>query len=287
MKQVKERRGVAAGVGALALLGLVSCGGVEDAGEMEAALSDPGRPAGRPRLAQRMSVEQAVEGYRRDPEVLYAEPNYIYDLNAVPNDPGFGQLWGLHNTGQLGGIIDADINAPEAWNITTGSSNVVIGVLDTGVDYTHQDLAANMFTNPGEIAGNGIDDDGNGWVDDVHGISATAESGDPMDTHGHGTHVSGTIAARGNNGIGVAGVSWNAVHGLLPRPEDPAEQPGRHRRHEQLVGRRPALAGAVRRDQRPPAGHDNIISVLATDRFDQRAYFSNYGPPPPPRATRS
>ncbi|TMQ25595.1 MAG: peptidase S8, partial [Deltaproteobacteria bacterium] len=161
-------------------------------------------------VPQGATVEQMAEAYRSDPEVLYAELDYVYQLATVPDDPSFGTLWGMNNTGQFGGVFDADINAPEAWNITTGSSSVVLGLLDTGVDYNHQDLAANIFTNPGEIPGNGIDDDGDGWIDDIHGIDAIAESGDPMDTEGHGTHVSGTMAARGNNGTGVAGVNWNA-----------------------------------------------------------------------------
>ena len=125
-----------------------------------------------------------------------------------PNDPSFGQTWGLNNTGQTSGqagVADADIDAPEAWDLTTGSRSIVVGVIDTGVDYTHPDLAANIWTNPGEIAGNGIDDDGNGFVDDVHGYDFANNDGDPMDDNGHGTHVAGTIAAVGNNGIGVAG----------------------------------------------------------------------------------
>jgi subtilisin family serine protease len=116
----------------------------------------------------------------------------------------------LHNDGQSGGTSDADIDAPEAWDISTGSSEVIVAVIDTGVDYNHVDLAANMWSNPGEIPGNGIDDDGNGYVDDVHGINAINNSGDPMDDHGHGTHCAGTIAAVGNNGQGVVGVNWTA-----------------------------------------------------------------------------
>src|SRR5262249_17056604 len=108
-----------------------------------------------------------------------------------------------------GGTPDADIDAPEAWDVTTGSSRVVVAVLDTGVDYTHPDLAANIWTNPGEIPGNGIDDDHNGYVDDVPGYDFANNDPDPMDDQGHGTHVAGTIGAVGNNGVGVVGVAWN------------------------------------------------------------------------------
>ena len=153
-------------------------------------------------------VEEALHEYRKDPDVLYAEPNYIFEVQTTPNDPSFANLWGLHNTGQTSGTIDADINASEAWNITTGSPETIVAVIDTGVDYNHQDLADNIWVNPGEIQGNGIDDDGNGYVDDVHGINAITGSGDPLDDHNHGTHVSGTIAAAGNNSLGVTGVNW-------------------------------------------------------------------------------
>jgi serine protease len=150
-------------------------------------------------------LDEIIDTYTKDPDVLYAEPNFIYTIQTVPNDPSFGSLWGLNNTGR-----DSDINAPEAWDIVTGSPDTIVAVIDTGVDYKHQDLLDNIWVNPGEIPGNGIDDDGNGYIDDVHGINAITGKGDPMDDHYHGTHVSGTIAASGNNGIGVAGINWNA-----------------------------------------------------------------------------
>jgi subtilisin family serine protease len=143
--------------------------------------------------------------------VQYAEPDYyMKHISAVPNDPAFGELWGLQNTGQAGGTSGADIDVASVWNNFVGSSNTVIAIIDSGVDYTHPDLAANMWRNPGEIPGDGIDNDGNGYVDDIFGIDTANNDSDPFDDVGHGTHVAGTAAAVGNNGVGVAGVNWAA-----------------------------------------------------------------------------
>ncbi len=148
-------------------------------------------------------VEDVVAELQKDSRVEYAEPDYIvHATTTTPNDPLFGQLWGM-----------TKIQAPQAWDLTTGGS-VLIGVIDSGVDYNHPDLAANMWTNPGESGGgketNGIDDDNNGYIDDVHGYDFVNNDGDPMDDQFHGTHVAGTIAAVGNNGVGVVGVNWSA-----------------------------------------------------------------------------
>src|SRR5262249_44280929 len=138
-----------------------------------------------------------------------AEPNAVLMPAQVPNDPDFQRDYGLRNTGQTGGTPDADIDADEAWDVTTGSSSIVVAVIDTGVDYTHPDLAANMWHNPGEIPGNKKDDDGNGFVDDYYGYDFLNKDGDPMDDDGHGTHVAGTIGMVGNNAVGATGVNWN------------------------------------------------------------------------------
>ncbi len=140
--------------------------------------------------------------------VRRVEFNYKVQSCAIPNDTLFPQQWGLHNTGQSGGTLDADVDAPQAWNTTTGSEQILVGVIDSGIDYHHPDLIDNMWTNPNEIP-NGQDDDGNGYIDDIHGIDAITGEGDPMDDYGHGTIVAGIIGAKGNNLMGTAGVCWD------------------------------------------------------------------------------
>lgn len=142
-------------------------------------------------------------------EAEYIEPNYVVHATGVPDDARFAEQWALNNTGASGGTADVDIDAPEAWNVTTGNAEVVVGIVDTGVDYTHPDLAANIWTNPGEVGGNGADDDGDGVVDDVHGYNAITRGGDPLDDNNHGTHVAGVIGALANNAAGIAGVNWH------------------------------------------------------------------------------
>ena len=154
------------------------------------------------RLQSGDDVRRAAAALERDPDVLYAEPNYVFRTSLVPDDPGFVDTWGLRA-----------ISAPAAWDVTTGSTSVTVGVVDTGVAATHPDLAPNIWTNPGETA-NGLDDDGNGRVDDLHGWDFASGDANPGDDNGHGTHVAGTIGARGNDGYGVPGVAWNVS--LMP-----------------------------------------------------------------------
>lgn len=187
------------------------------------------------------SEEGIIQRLNGRDDIAYAEPNYIYrttlykqgyyvdnagDGLNIPNDEHFGKLWGLHNTGSTDSytaVADADIDAPEAWEQGyTGSHDIVVAIIDTGSDYTHPDLVANAWINEGESGtytdkdGKVVDkstdkkdNDGNGFVDDVHGWDFVNDDNDPMDDNNHGTHVSGTIGAVGNNGIGVAGVVWN------------------------------------------------------------------------------
>ena len=170
-------------------------------------------------------VQSAITAYESNPDVLYAQPDYIIsiipdqpgsiinEINSatilsLPNDADFSYQWGFHNTGLAGGTPGADINAPAAWDISTGSNSVVVAVIDTGVLYTHSDLASNIWINTDELPGNGIDDDLNGYTDDIRGWNFVNSSNNPIDDQEHGTHVSGTIGAVGNNAIGVAGVNW-------------------------------------------------------------------------------
>ena len=162
------------------------------------------------KLGAGVSVEQAVERLRGRPGVEYAEPDYELRVEGAPNDEWFPYLWSLDNTGQTGGTPGADIHAVQAWDVFTGDPHLKIGVIDTGIDYTHHDLVANVWTNPGEIPDNGLDDDGNGYVDDVHGYDFANGDGDPFDDHSHGTMVAGIIAGKGDNLIGVPGVCWQA-----------------------------------------------------------------------------
>jgi subtilisin family serine protease len=159
-------------------------------------------------LAPGTDIGQAIRDYQSDPNVLFVEPDFRVSLMMEPNDPDYFHQWGFHNGGTSGGIEDADIDAPEAWDVTTGSHDVIVAVIDTGVDYTHPDLADNIWVNTEEIPGNKKDDDGNGYVDDIHGYDFVNRDGNPMDDHFHGTHVAGTIGAVGANEIGVVGVAW-------------------------------------------------------------------------------
>ena len=183
----------------------------------------PGSRLGVVDIPDDLSVAAAVERYEASPEVEYAEPNYVYQLAQdvpTPSDPKFPQMYDLDNRGQYGGTFDADIDAPEAWKATTGSAETVVAVIDTGVDINHQDLRDNIWTNPGESgvdasgndkATNGVDDDSNGYVDDVHGWDFYSDDNSVFDgarKDTHATHVAGTIAATGNNEVGVTGVNW-------------------------------------------------------------------------------
>lgn len=172
------------------------------------------------KLPPDISVEAAIDHYKGDPNVIYAEPNYIIRFMAkFPEDTDFQKLWGLHNTAQellvneetFGGTEDADIDAPEAWDITTGSEDVVVAVLDSGVSISHPEMNANIWVNSAEQTGTDeVDDDGNGYVDDIYGWDFWDNDATPVDYNNHGTHIAGTIAALGDNNAGITGVNWQA-----------------------------------------------------------------------------
>jgi subtilisin family serine protease len=182
------------------------------------------------RITSGLSVEEAVERYSADPNVEFAEPNYIGEaaqrvLNNAemwPNDwtfddtrPEYGFQWALDNWGQTGGIVDADIDAPQMWRMKRhAGSEMIVAILDTGIDWSHEDLAANIWQNPGEIVGDGIDNDENNYIDDIRGWDFIENDNDPEDMVGHGTHVAGIIGAVGNNGKGICGVCWSVK--LMP-----------------------------------------------------------------------
>jgi subtilisin family serine protease len=267
-----------------------------------------------------MAVDEILTVVQGLPELFeYAEPDYLVSVeNNEPNDPAYtsGKLWGLHNLTEFGGPPEADIDADGAWERRTDASSVIVAVIDTGIRYTHEDLAANIWTNSGEVPGDGIDNDGNGIVDDVHGYNAINNNGDPNDDHGHGTHVAGTIGARGDNGIGSVGVAWSiqlmavkflsaegigftsdAIKGI-----DYARKMGASVFNNSWAGGAysQSLSEAIERarsagilfvaaagnngsssDAMPqyPAAftHDNIVSVAASTITDELSSFSNYG----------
>lgn len=160
------------------------------------------------------TVEQAVQALSNTPGILHAEPNYIYYATAAPTDPSYSNYWGLKNTGQAvnatTGTSGVDIDAEAAWDYNTDCSSIIVAVLDTGVDYNHPDLSSVIWSNTAETV-NGADTDGNGFIDDVRGWDFVQGDNDPMDFQYHGTHVAGTIGAKGNNGVGGVGVCWNST----------------------------------------------------------------------------
>jgi hypothetical protein len=251
------------------------------------------------------------------PDVLYAEPNHRLRLFAAPgprqpNDFEFGAQWALQNSGQGGGQAGNDIRATAAWPVVTDASSVRVAVIDTGIDYYHPDVAANVWVNPGEIPGNGRDDDANGYVDDAHGYDFVSDDSDPMDDQSHGTHVAGIIGAAGDNRIGVAGVCWRASLMALKAFDDRGEgtvagviaaldyavangarvinaswgQTDKSRALQEAVTAAweagaliVAAAGNERTDIAPfPAAYDPVLAVAALNAAGQRAVFSNFGP---------
>jgi hypothetical protein len=286
---------------------------IRDRHDLDAAQALPLRRAEVVEIPARRNPGAVVSDLEADPRVAYAEPNYVVTaFDLIPDDPRFPDEWALDND------LDTDIDAPEAWDHTQGSADVTVAVVDSGVAYDHPDLAPNLWVNTSETVetpeGRGVDDDANGYVDDSIGWDWVEDDGIPTDPHGHGTHVAGTIGARGNDGFGVAGVSWDV--GLMPlRALDStgsgtiadvasaftyAGEMGADIVNASLggAGYSNTLRAAIERapgtlfvvaagnsssdnDTTPSYpcnyGSSNLICVAATDQAGELAWFSNYG----------
>ena len=180
---------------------------------------------------ENLSVHQMLAMLENQAEIVRVDPDYKLDLHSLattPNDPLYPMQWGLNNTGQqingTNGVVGVDIKAAEAWDIQTGDGSCTLAIIDSGVDYDHEDLTANMWVNPGEVPGDGLDNDANGYIDDIHGWDFADNDADPKGPNFHGTAVAGIAGAVGNNALGMTGVAWNVkLMALKVFPDNPAD----------------------------------------------------------------
>lgn len=260
-------------------------------------------------VASHSDIQRVITELNAMPGVAYAEPNFVIQVSSTTDthpNPNLDSLWALENEGQTGGTYDADIDASAAWDVTTGSDQIVVAVIDTGIDYTHPRLRDNIWRNTGEVAGDGLDNDGNGYIDDVMGFDFANEDADPFDAQSHGTHVAGTILdvapsvtvmplkIFGDNGEGTLGTAVRAIRYAVDNGAQISNNSwGIRLPHGGLrfeISRAAAAnhvfvasAGnsAKDTDVKPhfPSGYSlpNIISVAATNHDDQLADYSNYG----------